>query len=352
MKTEVIYQEDDLLIKRHEGIPEAAMNFLDEIAWGTEGALYEHKNTREHAQQIPRPTLLALYRGEQVLATVLFANTPVWVQGQEFNCYYIRYFAASPSIRGQGLIKRYSAKIMQLIRENEAAPTIFFAVIERDNKASYLVVESVGYADHGTIKTMGFSRFFPQAHPDVAQIRGETGRETIRELLRNQYGQHALVQFNSLFLRDHYFVIREEGKIVAGCQYHRAHWVVRNMKGPMGWVTMNVVPFIPLLNQLFNPQRFEFLVFEGIYCQPGYEDKLYQLFESLLVREKLKSSMFWMGETCPVRRGIEAKGKLGLIHTFVKGSDATVMASFENMSAEERRMVQEQPLFVSGFDFI
>ena len=32
-------------------------------------------------------------------------------------------------------------------------------------------------------------------------------------------------------MHDHYYVLRENGEIVAGCQYHRVHWVVQKMKG-------------------------------------------------------------------------------------------------------------------------
>ena len=129
--------------------------------------------------------------------------------------------------------------------------------------------------------------------------------------------------------------ILEKDQIVAGCQYHRVHWVINDMKGLSGKIIMNVVPRIPILNKLFNPKCFEFLAFEGIYFKPGYEHKLHSLFEGLLAREKLKSAMFWMGKSCPIRKQIMINGNLGMIHSFIKDSDVEVMASFKNMTEIE-----------------
>lgn len=45
MNKKLILQEDEYSIWRHEGIPNEALDFLDRIAWGNDGAVYEHKKT-------------------------------------------------------------------------------------------------------------------------------------------------------------------------------------------------------------------------------------------------------------------------------------------------------------------
>jgi L-amino acid N-acyltransferase YncA len=352
MKEEILFQEGPYSIRRFRGIPEAAVQFLDRIAWGNEGAVYEHKNTSEHIPLIPDPMLLAIYEGENVLGTAVFCHTTVMAAEKPFNCYYVRYFAASPEIRGKGITKRFSIKVMELIRAHEQEKTVYFAVIERGNKSSYKVVHSAGYDSIGTIKTMGFSRFFPKDSPHLERMEGVRGKEEVLELLKGHYAPHALVQFDSIGMNDDYYMIREGGEIVAGCQFHRVHWVVNRMEGLSGKLIMSLVPRIPLLNQIFNPKKFEFLAFEGIYCKPGHERQLHELFEALLAREKLKAAMFWMGESCPHRQRIERFGSLGLIHSFVKDSDVTIMASFQHLTAEERESFRHQPLFASAFDYI
>ena len=85
----------------------------------------------------------------------------------------------------------------------------------------------------------------------------------------------------------------------------------------MGKIILNVVPMIPLLNRLFNPKKFEFLIFEGLFFKSGKEHRLHELFESLLVTEKLYSALFWMDKKCPVYNSLNKYGKLGLAHHFV-----------------------------------
>lgn len=352
MPGKILLQEDPYAIWRYDHIPEEAIEFLDGIAWGNDGAVYEHKNTQEHIRLLHRPTLVAIRDAQQIQGTAVFCQTPVSAGAQTYNCYYIRYFASSPAIRGQGVVKKYAVKVMEVIREDETEKSVFFACIEKGNRASYRAVESAGYQNIGTIKTVGFSRFFPKQSPRLQRVRGIAARQEVLALLQEQFQAHALVQFNSLFLHDDYFVLRENGEVVAGCQFHRVHWVVNRMAGFSGKVIMKVVPHMPLLNQLFNPERFEFLAFEGIYCRPGYEKRLYELFEGLLAQEGLKSAMLWLGESCPLRQRLLARGHLGLLHRFVKDSDVYILAAFHDLSAAEIEDLKQRPLFASAFDYI
>ena len=352
MEKKLLLQDGDYSIWRHNGISEDAMVFLDKIAWGNDGAVYEHKNTQEHIKLLHNPTLMAIHEKDKIQGTAVFCNTPVTAGKSNYNCYYIRYFAASNEIKGKGVMKKYGVKVMEAIRENEQKKTIFFACIERGNKASYKTVQSSGYNDIGVIKTNGFSRFFPKKNINIEQVSTEPVRNELLALLRKQYEQHALVQFNSIFLQDDYFVIRENGEIIAGCQFHRVHWVINRMPGFMGKIVMNVVPLVPLLNKLFNPKRFEFLAFEGVYVKPGYEAQLVELFEGLLAKEKLKSAMYWMAENCPVRKRISENVRPGLLHSFIKNSDVYILASFHALSETEIVDLKSRPLFASAFDYI
>ncbi len=351
MESKVLFRQEAYEIRRYTAIPEKAVRFLDQIAWGNKGTVYEHKHTAEHIRRLHRPTLIAAEQQDELLCTVVFCNTPVACGEHHYNCYYARYFAAATQVRGNGMVPRLSVKVMQGIREDEAEKTIFFACVEKSNTASFKTVRFAGYRDIGVIKTQGFSRFFPGKQP-IEQLHTETERQELLGLLHVQYEAHALVQFNSLFSENNYFVIREGGRIVVGCQYHRVHWVVRSMDGFSGKLIVNLAPRVPLLRRLFNPNKFEFLAFEGIYAAPGHESRLAQLFEGLLAREQLHSALYWMAEQCPVRRRISLKINPGLLHTFVKDADSNIMAYFHLLSKEEQSDIMARPLYASAFDYI
>jgi L-amino acid N-acyltransferase YncA len=347
---ELILQEGEFSVWRYRGILPEIADFLSAVAWGTEGAVYEHKDIDEHIRFLNNPTLLVVRENGKIVGTVVFCNAVMRSGTARYNYYYVRYFAASREIRGKGIIKYYASKVMELIRVGEKEPTIFIACIENGNLASYKVVEKAGYELVGKMKTHGFSRFFPRSDERLEQVLSENGRKEVISLLEKYYEEHTLVNFNYVFLHDKYFVIREKGEIVAGCQAHRVHWVVNKMAGFSGKLIRNVVPYIPFINRVFNPKRFEFLGFEGIYFKPGYENELMKLFEAVLAREGLHSGMFWLGESSPISKSILGHNKLGLLHRFIKDSDAFILASYYDLSSSEIAAFRSRPLYASSFD--
>jgi L-amino acid N-acyltransferase YncA len=352
MEKTLLIHIDGYEIWKQQGISHEAIDFLESISWGTEGAVYEHKNTAEHFKVISNPYLLSIEENHRMLGTAVFCNPQVKVQGQTFNYYYIRYFASSPEIRGKGVVKKLAVEVMRSIRNDETRKTIFVGFIEKGNRSSYKVTEAAGYKPIATIQTLGFSRFFPKRSKRVDKVVSQEARNEVIHVLENKYSSYALVHFDYIFEMDNYYVIRENGKIIAGCQYHKAHWVVKRIPGLMGKVALNILPKVPLLNKLFNPNRFEFLAIEGIYLEKGKEQVLHELIEHLLANEDLRSALIWLDQRCPIYQRMRLHGNFGIINNFVKDSNVIIMASYQNLSQEEIHRVESLPLYAAAFDYI
>ncbi len=348
----LVLKEEDYSIWKYEGVPEEIISFFEQTNWGSAGAVYVRKNSSELVRLLKNPYLLAVQKGDEIVGTAVFCHTTPLVLGSPYNCYIIRYFAASRAIQGKKIMKHYAGKVMEVVRDAESEKTIYVGCVEKGNIRSYKVVSNAGYEPLGLLSVCAFSRFFPKAQKNRARIHTEVEKSEVLKLLRTFYAKHVLVHFDYLFLRDNYFVIREQGEIVAGCQFHRVHWAINKMPGFMGKIIMNVLPNIPFINKLFNPKRFEFLAFEGIYFKAGHENTLLKLFEGLLHQEKINAALFWMGETCPHREVIQQHGKLGLMQHFVKDSGVYIMTSYRNMSDEEIAPLKSGPLYASAFDYI
>ncbi|MBX2957146.1 MAG: GNAT family N-acetyltransferase [Cyclobacteriaceae bacterium] len=352
MERKLVLQENDLTIWNYHGIPEEGIAFFNHTNWGSAGTVYERKNSNELIRLLKDPYLYAIEQDNTIVGTAVFCHTRPLVADQLYNCYIIRYFAAGAAIQGKKIIKHFAGKVMEVVREGETEKTIYVGCVEKGNIRSYKVVENAGYEKLGLLQVQAFSRFFPKGQKDIERIEQEEDKAEILNLIREQYKEHSLVHTDYLFLKENYFVIREQGKIVAGCQYHRVHWAINKMPGFMGKIIMNILPRLPLINKLFNPKRFEFLAFEGLYFKPGYEKTLLRLFEGLLHRENINSSLFWMAENCPYRKSIVATGHLGLLNSFVKDSGVYIMTSYRNMEQEEINNLQSKPLYASAFDYI
>lgn len=352
MRKTLLLKENEFSIWKYEGVPDEVAEFFRHINWGSEGAVYERKNLNELLPLLHQSHLVAVLKEDEIMATAIFCCSDVTVAGQPFKCEYIRYFAASDEIKGRKLIKHFAGKVMELVRESSRGKVIYIGCVEKGNVRSYKVVENAGYKPVGVLTVNAFSRFFPKVDKRIEQVKDDAGKNEVMRLLKEQYSKHALVHFNYIFSSDNYFVIRERGEIVAGCQFHLAQWKINQMPGISGKIIMNVLPHTPLINRLFNPKKFQFLAFEGIYFKEGYLNTLFQLFEGLLYQEKINSSLFWLAEDCPYREVILKSGKLGLLHAFVKNSGARVMASYKNLSEEEIKLVESHPQFASAFDYI
>lgn len=352
MERKLVLQENDLTIWKYHGIPEAGIAFFNNTNWGSAGTVYERKNSNELIQLLKDPYLYAIEQNNVIVGTAVFCHTQPLVATQPYNCYIIRYFAAGAAIQGKKIIKHFAGKVMEAVGEGETEKTIYVGCVEKGNIRSYKVVENAGYEKLGLLQVQAFSRFFPKAQANMEQISEKEKRHEVLKLLQQHYKDHALVHTDYLFLKNNYFVIRENGEIVAGCQYHRVHWAINQMPGIMGKIIMNVLPRLPLISKLFNPKRFEFLAFEGLYVKPGYEKTLLRLFEGLLHREKLNSSLFWMAENCPYRKSLIAYDKLGLLNSFVKDSGVYIMTSYKHLDEQEIVTLRSKPLYASAFDYI
>ncbi len=348
----LVLKEEEYSIWKYEGVPEEVISFFEQTNWGSAGAVYERKNSSELVRQLKAPYLFAIQKEEEIVGTAVFCHTTPLVLGVPYNCYIIRYFAASPLIQGKKIIKHYAGKVMEVVRDAETEKTIYVGCVEKGNIRSYKVVENAGYEPLGLLGVNAFSRFFPKEQNNIERIQTESSKKKVLELLNTFYVNHVLVHFDYLFLRDNYFVIRENGEIVVGCQFHRVHWAINKMPGFMGKLIMRVLPNIPFISKLFNPRRFEFLAFEGIYFKPGYEQTLLNLFEGLLHQEGMNSALFWMGENCPYRKKIQQHGNLGLMQYFVKDAGVYIMTSYRNMGEEEITLLKSGPLYASAFDYI
>jgi hypothetical protein len=241
---------------------------------------------------------------------------------------------------------------MELVRNADQRKVIYIGCVEKGNIRSYRVVENAGYKPIGLLTVNAFSRFFPKPNDKIERVNTDAEKSEVIHLLHKQYENHSLVHFNYIFLGDNYFVIRQKGEIVAGCQFHLAQWKINQMPGISGKVILNVLPVTPLVNKLFNPKKFQFLAIEGIYFKEGHVNMLLQLIEGLLYQQKMHSALFWLAEDCPYRKTLLETNKLGLLHSFVKNSGARVMASYKNLSEDEIRLVENHPQFASSFDYI
>ncbi|MEE4176676.1 MAG: GNAT family N-acetyltransferase [Bacteroides sp.] len=347
----LLYSEEEYAVYREPGVTPEAVELLRQTEIGSQGAVYAHLDTEEHIRYLSNPTLFSLQKDQKLLGMAVFCNATVLLRQIPINCYYIRYFSASSEIRGKGLMKKFGERAMSLVREQETGKTIFYASIEKKNLSSFKVVSNAGYRTIREVDTIGFSRFFLKKEPRIKKADTPEIQAKVLTLLKTNYKNHSLVQFEKIFFNNDYYYLEEKGEILAGCQIHRIHWRVNRMPGLSGKIILKGVPHLPLIRRVFNPKKFDFLALEGIYFTPGGEKHFHALLKGLLYQEGLNTALFWLDTQCPIFRQLKKYGHWGFIHSFTKNAGTHLMASWKNLSPEEIKILEESPVYVSAFDF-
>ena len=335
-----------------KGIPQEIIDFLKTARYGTEGAIYEHLGTEDRVAHMHQTLLAYATKGEDLVACMVMNQVEARYLDQTIESYYIRYFNAHPKYRGQGITKRMSLLFIEQLRNHVPGKALFYAALEVENKRSTSIVEKVGFQKIAKVNTIGFSRFFPKKSTRIEVLTDEEERKQMLNQLASFYEDYTFVHFLNIFQKDHYYVIRQQGKIVAGIQMHKTVWRIKNMPGTTGWLLLNIVPRLPLFNKMINPKHFEFLSFEGIYFAPGHEAALIELMEGLLAKENLKTAIFWLAATSHIYQMLIKKVKLGIMHSFVKDAATYIAADMQYLEEEEKQKIINSTPYISTFDFI
>ncbi len=347
----VLFKEGSMQITReHEFTPEI-IRFLDETTWGTEDTLYEHKHTHERVSQLHDPVLATLRMEGDLGSMVVIERREVRSGERLIKGYFFRYLANKLPFRQRRLFGVYSLKVIRLMIEDEEDEAIFYASVETRNLRSHNLLNRLGYREQTSIRTLAYSRFNPRKDSRVQRIQ-DFEKPFVMKELEQYYRNHSLVHFSYIFQDDNYFLLKENGEIIAGCQVHPSVWVVKNIPGKWGGVFLKYIPYIPVVRSIFNPNHFRFLTFEGIFVKPGREGDLIKLFESVMHHFSHRVSLIWLDVRDPLYNQLYRLGKHGLMRNFVDNASIKILAIPDRVSDYTLQHLQSHPVYVSTFDFI
>lgn len=344
----LIYEEGPFTVQQEYEITGEMIHLLENTHWGTGKTVYQHFNSEEHLRLIPKPHIFTVREQGVLRAFVVFCERYFPGLPNAGKAYYARFFAAAPEVKGMGVVRNLAPIVVNWLRENEGQ-TLFYAFIEARNPAVNKVVINLGFHLITTVKTLGFSRFFPRKKLPVEQLAPQEWAFFLPQL-EAAHADKSLWMRDNLYVHQQYFVFREGGEVQAGVQVHKAHWALLSMPGWVG-KALKVVPYIPLLRNIVNPEAFHFLTFEAFYCLPGKEHLIPDLIESLLAHFGYHSALFWLDARDPLNNYFQ-EAQLGILHAFVKKSNVSLIGSFNHYPPELERSIEEKVFYLSSLDSI
>ncbi len=345
---EIIGHIQNKIIYRHYHLDAEIIHFLESVTWGVGDNQYEHFYTLHRLKHIPDPVFFTGRDADtgELLGAVVFGRRRI----MGVKAYYIRFFAVSPQIRGKGLTTILATFLFDYLKAEEKDPVIFYASTDRINPSVNRMAERLGFEELTLNQTMGFSRFMPRPKPGVSTL-GEAEFSEFLPVLEQCYAGHAFWTTDNVGKDGHYFVLREQGEIIAGLQAYQGLWRIGKMPGFFGRVVLPLVPYTPL-RVVFNPKAFHFIAFEGIYIKEGYEHRMQDLMEAVLHYFEFNSALFWINIADPLGRRILENNRMGLLQTFVKSTLARFIACFQNVDPAIEQELRRRVVYNSSLDYI
>ncbi len=363
----------DLAVEVESTPGEELLEHMHSTVLGQPGTLrYQHTDLRDRLNSQGENYYMYLRKNGKMLGSVGFCGKPSSTLGKSYDTWMIRYFSIKAPIRGvpkkrkeKGELKEESKRSTVLgrfiqpvfadpsqLREGggeKESPSIVYAIIEQKNLRSMNFSAQMGLETVREVIGFSFSRLHPRRSPRVEQLRRGEQQEMLA-LLERFYSGYNLYFPDSLFKDDQYYVIRDQGRIVAGVQVYPVTWRIIDFgSGLANWLVGNL-QWIRYVTKRVNPEAFRLLAFDGIYCEKGYEEELYELMEGVFHLTGNYVSMLLMDKDSSLFRIFRKRGNWGPVNRVVGTYTADVRVRFIHLPDEVRRHFQEHPTYIPTYD--
>ena len=342
---QIKYEPDDQLI-----------GLLESNVIGTpgEGMLYQHADVSKKVRSIKEPIFCNLSIRNKLYGTIAFCRRTVLNLGIERPGYYLRYFTFLEKFRSgqknnrrgkQSRIREEVAMLMDGEGLKDQENAILYAYVDPENTRSKRLIEEFGFKNVGSFHTIPFSRMLPRIKATICKLTSIELSKFMNQLERF-YVDHQLVSFDNLVGRGEYFVIKQDDEVICGVQGILDSWKILKLPGFSGKIMMNLVPYIPGLNRLFNPD-YKFVFLDHIYFKAGHEHQLSNLFETVLKHFKAYSGILCMDPKSDVYKRIRQLN-FGITHKIMDEKKIEIFVK----SRRPWRKNEGDPFFISGYDVL
>jgi L-amino acid N-acyltransferase YncA len=346
VKKSVIYQEGLFTITVDKTFDSTILTLLRKTIYGTKGPKYQHTGQELKLQNLKNPIFFILRKQEETIGFYCLSEREIWIGKEKYLGYYGRYLAVDENHQGNGFGKLLKKNATEYIESNSTSLSVLYSYIEENNTRSFNISQKMGFETISTLETVLFSRLYPKKDTRVARING-TELPEILEKLESQNVHTILRTFENINYQNNYFVLKQNGRIVAGLQANPTRWKIVEMGGVGGKIILNVLPYIPILKRLINPQKHDFIAIEGIFIETGDDELLYPLIEGVLHHFSVTSALIELDSKSSILEIFKKKQSLGLLNTFKNEIKTHVMIK----SINNKSPVPHREAYVSSFDF-
>jgi hypothetical protein len=349
------------------------MEHMHQTVMGQPGGVqYHHTDLEQKMNSGDENYFMYLRKSGKMLGTVGFCSKPTETAGIAHDSWLIRYFSIKAPIRGVSKKRKTKADLKDenkrttvlgrfiqpifadpaQLREGETRsdqPAIIFAIIDQTNLRSMNFSAQMGLETVGSMAGFTFSRFRPRRSNRIETVE-QNQRADILKQIGEYYKDYTLFYSDSIFNNNDYYVIKEEGRMVAGVQIYPVTWKIVDLGNKLTNRAAGLLGRIPSLKKRINKDELSFLAFDAIYCEPGCEKQLYELMEGVLERTKHNIAMMMMDLESDLYGLFRKNKKLGIMHKIQGNSYADIRVRFIHMPDVVKKQFFDRPTYIPTYD--
>ena len=343
------------------------LDLLTSMTVGSKGAQYLLKNIAQRMPQMAGKYIMYMTKDSHVISTYTADLRTTQENFGDVNAYYIRFFAFSDGVQAsnskndpkskpdgifKSLVKRFLSKSPATFgidyNEIPELPSFYYAFFDAENFRSTDMSKLMGLEPVGEFDTFAFTRLHPKRHKKVTQLE-KVHYHSMQKKVGEFYSKFSVYSDQFMFVNDSYYVWKEDGEVVAGLQANKCNWEIKKMSGLNGFFMLNILPYLPIVNKYFNPQKFDFITYDFIYFKPGHEDKLAKLMESMLHVHDVTFSLLWQDVKSPLH-DVFSGMDTGFLSNFSNVPTGKIMMTTNRLSEEQLHDITKKPVFTCAMD--
>ena len=352
---------------------EELMEHMHQTVMGQPGGMqYHHTDLEEKMNSGDENYFMYLRKSGKMLGSAGFCSKPTETAGISHDSWLIRYFSIKTPIKGvpkkrltkadlkdknkrTTVLGRFLQPVFadpaQLREEKTSAdqPAIIFAIIDQTNLRSMNFSSQMGLETVGSLAAFTFSRLRPRRSDRIETVKDNQLAEILKQI-REYYRDYTLFYSDSIFKNNDYYIIREEGRMVAGLQIYQVTWKIVDFGKKLTNRAAGLFTRIPRLKKRIKKDEISFLAFDAIYCEPGREKAFYELMEGVLERSDHTLAMMMMDLESDLYSIFRDRKKLGVLHKILGTSFADIRVRFINMPDKARQHFFDRPTYIPTYD--
>ncbi len=351
--------------------PPELIEHTKDVILGTPGGLqYHHTTAVEKLKKMDNVYILFLRRSGIMMGSIGYVERKAHTGERTHQTWLIRYFSMKAPMRSEkkAKVKRRPLEsrafsmlkdITHIFHENperlrdfdtkELPQSLSTGLVEKNNARSRNFAEIGGYKKIGDVETFMFSRMRARKNIEVELLPVDEQPE-MRKVLKEFYKDHAIYHDDYIFNNNDYYVLRENGEIIAGLQANRETWKIKTTGNNFLDKLFRVLSKLSFVKKRLSYDDLRFLGIEGIYFKEGRETDVYKVLEGVLAKTEYYLALLVFDVKSPVYEVFKKKKKLGPVNAAFGTFDAELYGRFYKFPEEEEREIIERPKYYSIYD--